>query len=182
MAVDPRKEMLSVVDENDFVIREESREVVHKKKLIHRAVIFFAFDRNGLIFVNKGAESKEMFPGRWSIAAGGHVAAGENYRHAVLREGHEELKASRLPFFIAGFKKRNIKEKENIKVYGFIFRNVPEFDRSEISEGRMMTLEEIKAMIKKEKFLPETADLLEILQREKTRKLLEMAIGEAKGD
>lgn len=175
-----KKEMLAVVNEKDEVVGKGPRDMVHEKKLLHRAVIFFAFDMNGLIFVNRRTDTKDMFPGYWSIAAGGHVAAGENYRNAVLREGREELKAQRLPFFIASHRLRVREEKENRKVYGFIFNGVPEFDKSEIAEGRMMTLEEIKTVVKKEKFLPETSDMLKILQREKTQKLIKMAIEEAK--
>jgi len=157
-------EIFDVVDEDDNVIGQATRKEIHDKKLIHRAVYFFILDKKGRIFVTQRTKNKEFFKEYWSVALGGHLKAGETYDEAVVREVKEEANIDDKPFYMGSFKVRIPEEDENIRVYGFVTDKKPELDSFELKQGMFLTREEMKEKIKKEKFLPETKDLLKILR------------------
>ncbi len=84
-------EMFDVVDEQDQVLRAETRESVHVTNLIHRAVHMLLFNMNGELFLQKRSLWKDRNPGLWDSSAAGHVDSGEDYVTAALRELQEEL-------------------------------------------------------------------------------------------
>jgi isopentenyldiphosphate isomerase len=159
-------EIYDVVDDDDNVIGKATRKEVHTKNLIHRSVMFFIFDKKGRIFVNQRTKNKEFFREYWSIGLGGHVNTGETYDEAVVREAKEEANIDEKPFFMGSLKLRipNKSDNENARVYGFITDKKLKFDPFEIKQGVFMTMKEMKEKLKKEKFLPETKDLLIILK------------------
>jgi len=158
-------EVYDIVDENDNVIGKATREEVHKNnKLIHRSIMFFIFDKKGRIFVNQRTENKEFFPEYWSITFGGHVNFGESYVDAVVRECKEETGIEGKPFFMGTIEVRLPQESENSKVFCFVSDKKPKLDPFEIKKGIFMTMKELKEKLKKDKFLPETNDLLKILR------------------
>ncbi len=158
-------ELFSVVDEDDNVIGKANRTEVHVKGLIHRSVMFFIFDKKDRIFITQRTKNKEFFKEYWSIGLGGHVNAGETYDDAVVREVKEEADINEKPFFMGSFKLRIPEENENVRVYGFVTDKKPELDPFELKQGMFLTREEMEEKIKKEKFLPETEDLLKILKK-----------------
>jgi isopentenyldiphosphate isomerase len=159
-------EIFDVVDDDDNVIGKTTRKEVHTKNLIHRSVMFFIFDKEGRIFVSQRTKNKEFFREYWSVGLGGHVNTGETYDEAVVREAKEEANMDEKPFFMGSFKLRipNKSDNENARVYGFITDKKLKFDQYEIKQGSFMTIEEMEEKITKEKFLPETKDLLKILK------------------
>jgi len=161
-----KDEIFDVVDDDDNVIGKATRKEVHTKHLIHRSVMFFIFDKEGRIFVSQRTKNKEFFKEYWSIGLGGHINAGETYDEAVVREAKEEANIDEKQFFMGSFKLRipNKSDNENARVYGFVTDKKLKFDPSEIKKGMFMTMEEMKEKLKKEKFLPETKDLLIILK------------------
>jgi len=158
-------EIYDLVDEDDKVIGKTNREEAHKNnKIIHRSVIFFIFDKEGRVFVNQRTANKKFFPEYWSIAFGGHVHSGESYDGAVVRECKEETGIEVKPFFMGKIKIRLPDESENSNVYGFIADKKLNLDHSEIKQGKFMTMGDLEEKLKKDKFLPETNDLLKILK------------------
>ncbi len=157
-------EMLDIVDDADNVTGQAERSRVHEEGLIHRTVMFFIFDEAGRVFVNQRAMDKEFFGGAYSVALGGHVSAGQTYEQAVRREAFEEAGIKTEPHMIAKFKKRIDEESENVTVYSFTIDGLPKLDEKEIISGRFMDLDEAKVMMETKKFLPETKDLLDMLE------------------
>jgi 16S rRNA (adenine1518-N6/adenine1519-N6)-dimethyltransferase len=95
---DPKKghgqsgeEVFDVVDENDQVIRQELRRIVHAENLRHRAVHLFVFNDAGEIFLQLRSHLKDKMPERWDSSAAGHVDSGEDYLTSAVREIEEEL-------------------------------------------------------------------------------------------
>lgn len=84
-------ELFDVVDENDRVVRQETRAEVHRQRLLHRAIHVLVFDRAGRIFLQKRSMAKDSEPGRWAASCSGHVDAGEDYDEAAVRELAEEI-------------------------------------------------------------------------------------------
>ncbi len=160
-------EIYDVVDEDDKVIGKATRKEVHTKNLIHRSVLFFIFDKKRRILITQRTKNKEFFKEYWSIGLGGHVLTGESYDDAVVRECKEEADIDSKPFFMNSFKIRipDTSDSENARVYRFVTDKKPKLDPFEIKQGRFLTIKEMEAKIKKEKFLPETKDLLRILKK-----------------
>ena len=159
------EEVFDVVDDDDNVIGQVSRKKAHTEGHIHRSVLFFIFDREGRVCVNQRTYSKEFYPGHWSIVFGGHVHAGETYEDTVVREAEEEAGVAGKPFYMASFHKRfDAADRENVRVYGFVSNGDLHLDPGEIFQGVFLTIDELEQKLMRERFLPETPRLLEILK------------------
>ena len=89
---DNQNEEFIVVDKNDKILGYRSRyDCHHDTSLIHRAVNLLIFDDQGRVLLQRRSMSKDTSPGLWSTSVGGHVAKGEDYVHAIIREAREEL-------------------------------------------------------------------------------------------
>lgn len=84
-------EIIDVVDRQDQVIGQASRQAVHARGLRHRAVHILIFTGRGELLVQKRAATKDTFPGCYDSSAAGHLGAGEDYDAAAGRELDEEL-------------------------------------------------------------------------------------------
>ena len=86
-----QEEIFDVVDENDRVLRQAPRSLVHADKLRHRAVHVLVRDPAGRVYLQKRSETKDNHPGLWDSSCSGHLSAGEDYEEAAVRELAEEL-------------------------------------------------------------------------------------------
>jgi 16S rRNA (adenine1518-N6/adenine1519-N6)-dimethyltransferase len=84
-------EVFDVVDENNVVIGQELRGVVHAKGLRHRAVHVFVKNKRGEIYLQKRSHLKDVHPLVWDSSAAGHLDVGESYADCAVREVHEEV-------------------------------------------------------------------------------------------
>lgn len=84
-------EMLQVVDGNDRPVLERTRALIHREKLLHRAVHVMVTNRRGELLLQKRSFRKDQFPRCWDSSASGHVDAGESYDECATRELREEL-------------------------------------------------------------------------------------------
>ena len=84
-------EWFDVVDALDCPIGKERREVVHARKLFHRAIHVLVLDSADRILVQKRSPAKDSAPGLWCSSCSGHLDEGEDYLPAAVRELEEEL-------------------------------------------------------------------------------------------
>ncbi len=84
-------EIFDVVDEDDEVLRQETRSVVHAENLLHRAVHILVFNKKKEVLLQKRSTLKDNFPGVWDSSAAGHLNSGEGYDECAVRELEEEL-------------------------------------------------------------------------------------------
>lgn len=92
MNKDNGDELFPIVDENGNVIGRASRAECHGgSKLLHPVVHLHVFDAEGRLFLQHRPEWKDIQPGKWDTAVGGHVDFGENVASALKREAREEL-------------------------------------------------------------------------------------------
>lgn len=84
-------ELVDVVDESDRVVGTATRAEVRRRRLRHRAVYVFVFNSRGQLLLHRRTPDKDIYPAHWDVAAGGVVAAGEDYTEAARRELEEEL-------------------------------------------------------------------------------------------
>lgn len=85
------EEVFDVVNNEDEVVGQEKRSIVHAKGLKHRAVHLFVFNRAGDLYLQKRTAVKDVHPNRWDSSAAGHLDSGESYDEAAVRELGEEL-------------------------------------------------------------------------------------------
>jgi 16S rRNA (adenine1518-N6/adenine1519-N6)-dimethyltransferase len=84
-------EMLSVVDENDKLIKGEDRKAVHSSTLWHRGIHVFVFNKKGELLVQLRSSAKDKYPNTYDCSISGQVGFGENYEETAMRELKEEL-------------------------------------------------------------------------------------------
>ncbi len=82
---------IPIVNEEDEVIGEEERSIIHKDGLLHReAHVIFVSKNNEIIFQKRGLD-KETYPGLLDLTVGGHVdSANDTYEKTAERESLEE--------------------------------------------------------------------------------------------
>jgi len=82
-------ELLIIVDANDNPIGAERRDVIHRDRLLHRAIHLFLFRPTGELMLQQRSAKKDMYPLHWECI-GGHVAPGDTYEATAYREAEEE--------------------------------------------------------------------------------------------
>lgn len=80
-----------MVDDDDRVIDTVPRAEMRRRNLQHRSVGIAVLGTDGRLLVHRRADDKDVWPGRWDLAVGGVVSAGEDYATAAVREVGEEL-------------------------------------------------------------------------------------------
>ena len=133
-----------VVDEEDRVIGEETREECHKSKLIHRSVYIFLINSKKEIFIQKRSMAKDLYPGYYTGSATGHVNYGETYDQAALRELEEELGIKAPLRRLGKFKSFSDIEKEISTLYLCHYDGEIRFNKKEISKGLFMNLRQVE--------------------------------------
>lgn len=84
-------EILDVVNDNDIVIGQETRAVVHQTGLQHRGVHVFLFTADGKMLAQKRSAERAACPSALDCSVSEHVKAGESYLEAARRGMKEEL-------------------------------------------------------------------------------------------
>ncbi|MBD2809567.1 NUDIX hydrolase YfcD [Xenorhabdus sp. Vera] len=91
-------EWVDIVNENNEVIAQATRQQMRAQNLRHRATYIVVHDGMGKILVQNRTETKDFYPGKLDATAGGVVIAGENLLNAARREAEEELGIAGVPF------------------------------------------------------------------------------------
>lgn len=85
-------ELLPVVDPDGNVTGKATRGECHGgSMLLHPVVHLHVFDADGRLYLQKRPEWKDIQPGKWDTAVGGHVDYDEDIPGALRREAREEL-------------------------------------------------------------------------------------------
>lgn len=86
------EELIDVLDENGNKTGEIlTREQIHRKGLCHRIVVIAIIDAQGNILMQQRSKNKAQNPGKWDVAAVGHVSSGQASTEAAIRETLEEV-------------------------------------------------------------------------------------------
>jgi len=163
--MDPNQERVVIVDrlnrESGTALRSEMRQ----QRLIHRASYVLVFNCRHELYLQKRTAFKDIYPGRYDIAAGGVVLAGETYEQSAERELYEELGIKEMPL-ISHFD--HFYCHPDNKVWGRIFscRHEGPFvlQEEEVESGEFLPIDLILSMMLHfaERFTP---DGIEILSR-----------------
>jgi len=159
----PAEELVDVVDDDDRVIATVTRTEMRAKRLQHRGVSIAVLSSDGRLLVHKRADDKDIWPGWWDMAAGGVVAAGENYTDAARRELAEELGVDVDPAALESLGEGRFAD-ESVALIGrgyLVVHDGPfELTDGEIAEVRWVTQDELEALLVAEPFVPDNVALL----------------------
>lgn len=151
-----QEEYLPLVDETGNLIGMASRKECHSASfLLHPVVHLHILNSNGELYLQKRSLSKDIQPGKWDTAVGGHVDYGEKIEEALLREAGEELNIFDFtPVFMLRYKFVSEQEAELVHSYYTIYDGAITPDEQEISEACFWRMKDIYENIGKEIFTP----------------------------
>lgn len=143
------EEWFDIVTPEGRIVGRAPRSQVHgNPELLHPVVHVHIMNSNGDIFLQKRAQTKDLLPGYWDTAVGGHVHSGEAIEAALHREAMEELGIKEGPFQPI-FRYVNKTEIESELVHAYLLRsNGPFFiNREELEDGRFWKVAEIESAL-----------------------------------
>ncbi|MBT7302685.1 MAG: NUDIX domain-containing protein [Victivallales bacterium] len=130
-------ELFEIVNKHDQVIGRAPRAECHgNPALLHRTAHVVVFSADGRLLLQKRAANKDIQPGKWDTAVGGHLAPGETYEQGARREMHEELGVpGDLPLtWLFRTRIRNDIESENVGVFQLTYNGPFHAQEEEIDE------------------------------------------------
>ena len=155
MKQDNNKEIFPIVDESGNTIGKATRGECHNgSKLLHPVVHLHLFDSSGRIYLQQRPLWKDIQPGKWDTAVGGHIDYGETVEEALMRETREELGLTGVS---ATFLLQYVFESEREKELVHVFRATYDGEvcpSDELDGGRFWTMDELKEAFGKGVFTP----------------------------
>ena len=130
-------ELVEHIAPDGTVLRVVTRAEMRRDRLRHRCVYLLVVDA-GRLLVHRRADDKDVWPGRWDVAAGGVVGAGESWDDAARRELAEELGVDAPPVAVGDGAWEG--EEANVvgRVYVVAHPGPFRFDDGEVVEARFV--------------------------------------------
>ena len=146
---DNNQEIFPLVDADGNVIGSATRGECHNGSyLLHPVVHLHVFNSQGELYLQKRPEWKDIQPGKWDTAVGGHVDFGESPREALNREVREELGITDFePVFVDKYVFESCRERELVYVNRTTYDGPVCPSQDELAGGRFWTMQEIKDAI-----------------------------------
>lgn len=154
--IDSLESLVPLVDEEGNITGSATRAEAHSgSKLLHPVVHLHVFNSKGDLYLQKRPEWKDIQPGKWDTAVGGHVDLGESVEQALRREVEEEIGITDYePQRITHYVFESAKERELVFVHRTTYNGPISPDANELADGRFWSPEEIAANIGKGIFTP----------------------------
>ena len=157
----PGDERVELVDPDGEVLDVVTRAEMRAGRLRHRCVYLAVIGTDGRLLVHRRAPDKDVWPGRWDVAAGGVVGAGEDWDVAARRELAEELGLADASIEPAGGGRYDDEDVHVVARVYLVHSDGPfHFDDGEVVEARFVTLDELAALRAAEPFCPDSLELV----------------------
>lgn len=156
MPKDNSSERFPLVDEEGRVIGSATRGECHNgSHLLHPVVHLHVFNSRGELYLQKRPDWKDIQPGKWDTAVGGHIDYGETPEEALRREVREELGITQFePERVATYVFESQRERELVYIHRTVYDGPITPSSSELDGGRFWTIGEIAAAIGHSIFTP----------------------------
>jgi len=154
-------ETVPIVTESGEVTGRAERGYAHSGTfLLHPVVHLHIISRMERIYLQRRSPSKDLFPGYWDTAVGGHVSFGEGIMEALYREAGEELGMSDFtPQPLDTYVHENTRERELVCSFACVGESFrPQPDGVEVVEGRWFPFEEVASLVGKDVLTPNFED------------------------
>ena len=149
--MDNQQEIFPIVDESGKVIGSSTRGECHGgSKLLHPVVHLHVFNSKGEIYLQRRPDWKDIQPGKWDTAVGGHIDYGETPGEALQREVREELGITDFKSeFIDKYVFESRRERELVYVHRTTYDGEIRPSTEELDGGRFWTMHEIREVMGK---------------------------------
>ena len=146
---DNLEEIFPLVDEEGTVVGKATRGECHNgSRLLHAVVHLHIFNSQGEVYLQKRPEWKDIQPGKWDTAVGGHIDYGETPEEALRREVREELGITDFePQFIGKYVFDSKRERELVYVNRTTYDGEIRPSKDELDGGRFWSMQEIRESI-----------------------------------
>ena len=153
---DNNKEMFPQVTPDGEIIGAITRGEAHSgSKLLHPVVHLHGFNSQGHLYLQKRPDWKDIQPGKWDTATGGHIDLGENVEMALRREVSEELGITQFEFETLGhYVFESERERELVYVHRTTYDLPITPNSGELDGGRFFSPQEIIDNMGKGLFTP----------------------------
>lgn len=142
---DNEQEMLPLVSETGAVVGSATRGFCHSGSMVlHPVVHLHLFNPRGELYLQQRPLWKDIQPGRWDTAVGGHMDCGETPLEALRREAREEIGVEvSAPRLLERYVFESRRERELVYVYTCVSNAVPR-PSAEVAGGRYFAREEVE--------------------------------------
>ena len=142
-------ELFPIVDEEGRTLGSITRGEAHSgSRILHPVVHLHLFNSQGEIYLQRRPLWKDIQPGKWDTACGGHMAYGETPAEALRREVSEELGISDFqPKPLGHYVYDSQRERELVYVNSTVYDGPITPSADELDGGRFWTLDEIRAAL-----------------------------------
>ena len=146
---DNKEELFPIVDEKGCVTGSATRGECHNgSRLLHPVVHLHVFNARGEVYLQKRPAWKDIQPGKWDTAVGGHMDYGETPEEALRREVGEELGITDFrPEHIGQYVFDSQRERELVYVNRTTYDGPIHPSAAELDGGRFWNIEDIRQAI-----------------------------------
>ena len=154
--MDNQQELFPLVDEEGNVVGSATRGECHGGTMwLHPVVHLHVFNSRGELYLQHRPLWKDIQPGRWDTAVGGHIDYGETPEAALLREVSEELGITDFrPEFVGKYVFQSQREQELVYVHRTTYDGTIRPSATELDGGRFWTAAEIRDAMGKDILTP----------------------------
>jgi len=144
--MDNQQEIFPIVNENGEVVGSATRGECHGgSRLLHPVVHLHVFNSQGDIYLQRRPVWKDIQPGKWDTAVGGHIDFGETPEEALRREVSEELGITDfIPKFVDKYVFDSKRERELVYVNQTAYDGEIRPSTEELDGGRFWSMQEIR--------------------------------------